>query len=74
MGNSRYWKINSLGELENDSAKELISPEFDPVLKEVVEIYRATLGDALESVYLTGSVSRGVHRAEQSDIDFFAIL
>src|ERR1700733_3197644 len=73
MATGRFWRCNTSGEILNDAAGELIQPEYLPVLKDVVDTYSAIFNRALASIYITGSVSRGVASA-RSDIDFFSVL
>lgn len=74
IDNGRFWKTSQNGEIQNDSAREMINPQFEPVLIAVVDAYKSILKDRLSSIYLTGSVSRGMERGTSSDVDFFAVL
>jgi hypothetical protein len=74
MVRGRFWKFDHAGNLLNDSSREKVDKRYEPALQAVVDTYRSIVGSALESVYLTGSVSRGLQRREKSDIDFLAVL
>src|SRR5580700_7691118 len=73
MATGRFWRCNPSGEILNDAAGELIRREYLSVLKDVVDTYSAIFNRSVASIYLTGSVSRGLAHA-RSDIDFFSVL
>lgn len=58
----------------NDTDPNKISADFLPLISEVKNIIIDTLGSSLHSIYLTGSVPRGVAEIKKSDLDVFAIL
>lgn len=62
------------GYIINDTDPNKISADFLPLISEVKKIIIDTLGSSLHSIYLTGSVPRGVAEIKKSDLDVFAIL
>lgn len=58
----------------NDTAKSKIFADFLPLISEIKNIIIDTLSNSLHSIYLTGSVPRGVAEIKKSDLDVFAIL
>lgn len=62
------------GYIINDTDPNKISADFLPLITEVKNIIIDTLGSSLHSIYLTGSISRGVAEINKSDLDVFAIL
>ena len=62
------------GHIINDTDPNKISADFLPLISEVKNIIIDTLGNSLHSIYLTGSVPRGVAEINKSDLDVFAIL
>jgi hypothetical protein len=51
-----------------------IAVPYDAVVGAAVDVVRAHLGDALDGLYLYGSVATGQARPPESDIDLYAIL
>jgi uncharacterized protein len=70
----RYWRTDEAGYLLNDADRSLIAAAFWPLVDAVVAAYVRHVGDALHSIYITGSVARGTAIAGQSDLDTFAVL
>ncbi len=61
------------GYLINDALAENITPPWSEAVAAGVAIYREAFGPQLRSVYLRGSVARGLAVAGWSDIDLFGI-
>lgn len=62
------------GYLENDTSINKIAPEFGPLIANVKETVIDVLGECLHSIYLTGSIPRGMAQIFTSDLDLFAVL
>lgn len=69
----RFWKLDCEGFILNDSSEEAIQDVFKPLLKEVVDVLLALKSLRIHSIYLTGSVSRGLAEPGKSDFDIFAV-
>jgi hypothetical protein len=69
----RYCPTDENGYIINDSSVKKIKPNFYEVIEEVIENYRAYLGADLHSVYIRGSVPRGLGIDSVSDLDTIAI-
>ncbi|RXZ01450.1 nucleotidyltransferase [Fictibacillus sp. S7] len=69
----RFCSTNDNGYIINDSNLEKVKPEFYKVIEEVVENYQKHLGSDLHSVYVRGSVPRGLGIYGVSDLDTIAI-
>ncbi|MDM5201195.1 nucleotidyltransferase [Fictibacillus enclensis] len=69
----RFCLTNDNGYIINDSNLEKVKPEFYKVIEEVVENYQKHLGSDLHSVYVRGSVPRGLGIYGVSDLDTIAI-
>jgi len=69
----RFWKLNREGFILNDSSIEVIQDVFKPLLKEVTDAILALNLPRIHSIYLTGSVSRGLAEPGKSDLDIFAV-
>lgn len=69
----RYCVTDSDGYIVNDTSIKKIQPEYMEVINEVVERYQLHLGDHLHSVYVRGSVSRGLGIAGVSDLDTIGV-
>lgn len=67
------WSVDEYGNLLNDSSIDKVSAEYRKVIKETVEIYQRQLGLDLHSVYIRGSIPRGLGILNVSDLDSIAI-
>ncbi len=67
---SRFWSIDDKGYLLNDADWDKIDPLYHSLIERVV---RAYLPYNPHSIYLTGSISRGIAVPYQSDLDAFAV-
>lgn len=70
----RLWRTTERGVLLNDARREAIQPEFQPVLDAVVAACLEHGEDDIHSIYVTGSVARGLALPGISDINVFAVL
>lgn len=62
------------GYIINDTSADKIAQEFRALIIEVQNIIITELGEALHSLYLTGSIPRGMAAIGSSDLDIFATL
>lgn len=58
----------------NDSRLEYIKPEFYNVIKEIIDLYKTHLGENLHSIYIRGSIPRGLGIDGVSDLDTIAVV
>lgn len=70
----KYLSKDEYDFLINDTNSEKISAEFLPIINEVQHIIVNTLHESIHSIYLSGSIPRGVASPGVSDLDIFAIL
>lgn len=70
----RLWQVDKRGYLINDAKKEYIDPIYKGVIDDVVKAFVNNIGDDLHSIYITGSIPRGLATVGTSDIDVFAVL
>ena len=70
----RIWQVDEGGFLISDAKLEHIQPPFKAVVDDVVESYLKHIKQDLHSIYITGSVSRGLAVAGQSDLNAIAVL
>ncbi len=70
----RIWRTDDDGYLLNDAAPEHIKPPFHSVVRDVVAAYSANIEDDIHSIYITGSVARGLAVPGKSDVNAFAVL
>ena len=61
------------GFILNDSSIKKINPEFYNLIEEVIEDYQKHLGFDLHSIYIRGSIPRGLGIKGVSDLDTIAI-
>ena len=70
----RYWQIDADGFIVNDASRDLIQPEFLALIQACIEYCVAHIEADLDSIYVTGSVARGVARPGISDINIIPLL
>jgi predicted nucleotidyltransferase len=68
------FKKDSEGYLLNITNKERIPPHWKEIIETVKEVGLETLGENVISIYVSGSVARGVPDEKNSDLDMFAIV
>lgn len=59
--------------ISQSGAAKIVSP-WKEAVEEIVDIYLEHLGNVVHSIYVRGTVSRGVPTAGLSDIDTFAVI
>jgi hypothetical protein len=69
----RLWRIEG-GIIRNDAHPDLIRPPFRALVEDVVKAYTDALSADIDSIYITGSVSRGLASERESDLNSFAVL
>lgn len=68
------WRVDEHGYLINDAKLDNIKPPFKAVVDDVVAAYRQHIEADIHSIYITGSISRGLAVEGQSDLDAIALL
>lgn len=69
----RLQKTDENGYIVNDTDKNFITSPWLEVIEEIKLIYQKYLGEFLHSIYLRGSVARGLAIEKISDIDTLAV-
>ena len=70
----RFFNVDQAGFLINDTSLDHIQPKYKPLLTKIILVYQQELGDSLHSVYLRGTLARGLFIEGISDIDTFALI
>jgi len=70
----RIWEVDEQGFLISDAKLDYIKPPFQAVVDNVIEAYIQNIGQDIHSIYITGSVARGLAIEGQSDLDAIAVL
>ncbi len=70
----RYFQLDEQGFVLNDTRSDAIPIYLNQLLETITAAYQATYGDALHSVWLRGSLARGLFVQSISDIDTFALV
>ncbi|GAB1422348.1 hypothetical protein MASR2M15_25770 [Anaerolineales bacterium] len=70
----RLWQVDQAGNLINEGDYRLIDPIFKPLIKDVIRAYTRNIEADLHSIYLTGSIARGLGIVGQSDLDVIGII
>ena len=74
MTPGRLWPINQNGDIQNDAHAAHIHPPFEAAVADAVQAYTDHIGADIDSIYVTGSVARGLAVAGLSDLNMFAVL
>lgn len=74
MPAGRLWPITPEGIILNDARREYIQPPFDAVLADLVAAVEANIPADVHSIYVTGSIARGLAAPGQSDANVIAVL
>jgi uncharacterized protein len=69
----RFCLTDSNGYLVNDSKITNIDSEFNKVIEKTIEKYQSHLKENLHSIYIRGSIPRGLGIKSVSDLDTIAI-
>lgn len=69
----RFWEIDEFGFIVNDANSNKVSKRLQSAIVTAIDAYRSHLGDVLHSVYLRGSVPRGLAIPGVSDLDTFGV-
>ena len=70
----RLWRTDDNGFILNDASLDQIPPTYRALVADAVRAYETHIGGDLDSIYLTGSVPRGLAVEGQSDLNTFAVL
>jgi hypothetical protein len=69
----RLWRIEN-GVIQNDAHPDIIQAPFRAVVDDVVKAYTGAISADIDSIYITGSVARGLASEGESDLNSFAVL
>src|SRR5688572_20436154 len=67
-------KLNSEGYIINDFSLENIQEDYLVILEDIIKLYKKNYSDILHSIYIRGSVLKGMAVKEISDIDTIGIM
>lgn len=70
----RLLPVDAMGFLCRDTAVDKVPEAWWPLINGVIAAYQVHCGEDLHSVYLRGSVPRGLAIEDVSDLDTFAVL
>ncbi len=70
----RFWRLDADGFIQNDAGPEKILPPYSALVAEVRDAYLEHLGQSAHSIYVRGTVARGVAVEGVSDLDSFALV
>jgi hypothetical protein len=74
MPTGRLWPIDSHGHIQNDANPASIHPPFAAAVADAVQAYTDHISADIDSIYVTGSVARGLAVAGVSDLNMFTVL
>ncbi|MFC7395179.1 nucleotidyltransferase [Scopulibacillus cellulosilyticus] len=69
----RYCSTDNEGYIVNDSDIGKVGPEFHKVIRKVKDAYLHYLGEDIHSIYIRGSIPRGLGLMGVSDLDTIAV-
>jgi hypothetical protein len=70
----RLWRITPEGIILNDARREYIQPLFEAAVSDLVQSVAANIGADTHSIYLTGSIARGLAVPGEADANVIAVL
>ena len=70
----RFWQLDAQGYIQNDADRRYIKPPYTAVIRDAVKAYTDHIAGDIYSIYVTGSVARGLAVAGKSDVNMFAVL
>jgi uncharacterized protein len=70
----RFCPTDCNGNIVNDSSLSNINPAFSKVIEETADLYQTHLKEELHSIYIRGSIPRGLGIEGVSDLDTIALM
>lgn len=70
----RFWQIDAGGFIINDTSYQSMGQLYNSLINNITSAIETELKQACHSIYLTGSIPRGMAQPGQSDLDMFVIL
>jgi uncharacterized protein len=70
----RFWAIDADGYIVNDARRDYIVAPFAAPVHAMVTAYQQQLGAQLHSVYVRGTIPRGLAIPRVADLDIFALV
>lgn len=70
----RYWQVDEQGLLRNDARRDAIAQDYAPLLDDLIARVTQAIGGDVHSIYLSGSVARGLARRGDSDLNAVVVL
>lgn len=70
----RFWGIDPQGFIVNDADLSKIPCHYQPAIDTAIEAYQTHLSDTIHSVYVRGTVPRGMAIPGVSDLDTFVVV
>lgn len=72
--NGRLWRMDADGNILNDASIDSIKPPYDAMIADAVSAYNANIANDIHSIYVTGSVARGLAVEGVSNLNIAAVL
>lgn len=69
-----FFPTDTQGNILNPTSIDSIPKNLQPLLSEIIELYKENEGEKLHSLWLRGSTPRGFFTEKYSDIDVFALV
>jgi uncharacterized protein len=70
----RLWRMDANGSILNDASIETIKPPYDAMIADAVAVFTSKIANDIHSIYVTGSVARGLAVEGVSNLNIFAVL
>jgi uncharacterized protein len=74
MPNGRLWRMDDEGYILNDAHAAYIRSPFDRTVQDAIAAYTESIVHDVHSIYICGSVARGLAVEGKSDLNVFAVL
>lgn len=69
-----FFQIDKYGYVVNPASAEKIQEEWQPLINDIIDLYKKSFGNSLRNVYIRGSVAKGEAIPGVSDIDTFSFV
>lgn len=69
-----FFPLDAQGNIINPTSRDLIPSSWHATLSAILQIYQEHFGDKLRSLWIRGSLARGLVQAAWSDLDVFGLI
>jgi len=70
----RLWRLDDEGNILNDARLENIKSPYDAIIADTIAAYTSNIANDIHSLYVIGSIARGLAVEDISNLNVFAVL